>query len=99
MWIPDSRYWIVAIVGGTWILDSHRKRVSGIPDSLTCIPDPKAQDSGFHMYNFPGFQFPHAKISQNPEFLTREEFFEKDLSDANNNAASAKSNFSLFKML
>ena len=36
--------------------------VSGIPDTLRCIPDFKAQDSGFHKQNvkykdkFPGFQ-------------------------------------------
>ena len=36
--------------------------VSEIPDSLSCIPDFKAQDSGFHKQNvkykdkFPGFQ-------------------------------------------
>ena len=30
-------------VSGTWILDSYR---SEIPDSLSCIPDSKAQKSG-----------------------------------------------------
>ena len=36
--------------------------VSGIPDTLRCIPDFKAQNSGFHKQNlkykdkFPGFQ-------------------------------------------
>ena len=29
--------------------------VSGIPDSLRCIPDSKAPDSGFHKQKFPGF--------------------------------------------
>ena len=53
-------------------LDSNRKRVSGISDSLTCISDPKAQDSGFHMYNFPGFQIPHAKIHRIRSFLQGE---------------------------
>ena len=30
--------------------------VSGIPDSLSCIPDAKAQDSRFLKQKFPGFQ-------------------------------------------
>ena len=30
--------------------------VSGIPDSLSCIPDSKAQDSGFHKPRFPGIR-------------------------------------------
>ena len=30
--------------------------VSGIPDSYTCIPDSKAQDSGFHKQKFPRFR-------------------------------------------
>ena len=28
--------------------------VSGIPDSLSCIPDSNAHDSGFHKPRFPG---------------------------------------------
>ena len=32
--------------------------VCGIPDSLSCIPDSKAQDSRFHKQNFPGFGNP-----------------------------------------
>ena len=32
---------------------------SRIPDSLSCIPDSKAQDSGFHKEKFPGFRNPH----------------------------------------
>ena len=31
--------------------------VSGIPDSLSCIPDSKARDSGFHKSKFPGFPY------------------------------------------
>jgi len=27
---------------------SDSNRVSGIPDSLSCVPNSKAQDSGFH---------------------------------------------------
>ena len=30
--------------------------VSGIPDSYSCIPDSKAQDSRFHRQKFPGFR-------------------------------------------
>ena len=42
-WIPDScRYWIPVFVNGTfWILI-----VSGIVDTLRCIPDSTSQDSG-----------------------------------------------------
>ena len=41
-WIPDSRYWIPVFVSGTfWILI-----VSGIADTLRCIPDSTSQDSG-----------------------------------------------------
>ena len=43
-----------------WILDSILSR---IPDSLSCIPDSKAQDSGFHEQNFPGFRIPQAKFT------------------------------------
>ena len=37
---------------------------SGISDSLSCIPDSKAQDSGFHMQIFPWFWIPHANFSR-----------------------------------
>ena len=50
-WIPDYRYWIP--VPGTCILDS-----------LSCIPDSKAQDSGFSSKIFPDFQIPQAEIFQ-----------------------------------
>ena len=40
-WIPRRGFRIPA----TWILESH---LWGIPDSLSCIPDSKAQDSAFH---------------------------------------------------
>ena len=57
-----------------WNLDSgFQPIVSGIPDSLYCIPDSKAQDSKFHVYNFPRFRIPKAKIFRNPESLTRGE--------------------------
>ena len=45
--IPDSSYWILVFVSGTRILDS-----------LSCIPDFKAQDVGFHKQNFPGVRIP-----------------------------------------
>ena len=32
--------------------------VGGIPDSYSCIPDSKAQDSGFHKQTFPRFRNP-----------------------------------------
>ena len=47
LWAPDSGLF----AGTTWI-----------PDSLSCTPDSKAQDSGFHKQNFLGLQ--------NPDFLT-----------------------------
>ena len=37
--------------------------VSGIPDSLSCIPDSKAQDSGYHKQNFIGFWIPQANLN------------------------------------
>ena len=47
-WTPDSRYWIpVFFISGTWI-----------PDSLSCIPDSKAQNSCFHKQKFSGFRNP-----------------------------------------
>ena len=54
-WIPRcgfriSRWWISVFVGGTWIQIAI---VGGIPDSLSCIPDSKAQDMGFHKKIFP----------------------------------------------
>ena len=48
---------------GFWILI-----VGGIPDSLSCILDSKAQDSGFHKQNFPEIRILQAKISQIPDF-------------------------------
>ena len=38
--------------------------VSGIPDSSSCIPDLKAQDSEFHKQKVPGFRIPQAKNSR-----------------------------------
>ena len=34
--------------------------VSGIPDSLSCIPDSKTQDPGFPEQKFPAFWNPHS---------------------------------------
>ena len=47
---------------GIWI-----SIVSGIPNSLSCIPDSKVQDSGFHKQIFLGFRIPKAKLSGIPE--------------------------------
>ena len=49
---PGSRCWIPVILS-VWILI-----VSRIPDSLSCIPDSKSQDSKFHKQNFPRFRRP-----------------------------------------
>ena len=55
-WILDSSYWIPDLF--QWILDSGFQLLVGFPDSYSCIPDLKAQDSGFHKPKFPGF--PHS---------------------------------------
>ena len=46
--------------------------VSGIPDSYTCIPDSKAQDSRFHKQKFPRFWISNAKFPgfRNPDSFT-----------------------------
>ena len=41
--------------------------VTGISDSLTCIPDSKAQESGSHNSNFPDSKFQQPKISRIPD--------------------------------
>ena len=41
--------------------------VKGISDSLTCIPDSKAQESGSHNSNFPDSKFQQPKISRIPD--------------------------------
>ena len=48
--------------------------VSGIPDSYTCIPDSKAQDSGFHKQKFARFRIPNAKFSRIPLHVATEIF-------------------------
>ena len=55
--ITGSRSFSVEL--GFWI-----RIVSGILDSYTCIPNSKAQDSGFHKQKFPRFWIPNAKISR-----------------------------------
>ena len=55
-WIPRSGFRI----SGTLSVE-HGFRISvvrGIPDSLSCNPDGKAQDSGLHKQEFPGFWIP-----------------------------------------
>ena len=65
-----------AVDSGFQLLDSRSYTVElgfripivrGIPDSDSCIPDSKAQDSGFHKQKFPRFRILHAKISRIPE--------------------------------
>ena len=53
--ITDPRYWIPAFVGGSWILNPI---VSGILDSLGCIPDSKALDSRIYEQKLSGFRNP-----------------------------------------
>ena len=68
-WIPDSRYWILDSLSVE--LGFQIPIVSGIPDSLSCFLDSKAQDSGLHKQIFPDFGFPwlHGAIS----YLTQRE--------------------------
>ena len=47
----DSKFQSLSVERGFWI-----PIVSGIPDSLSCIPDSKAQESGLHKQNFPRFR-------------------------------------------
>ena len=46
--IPDTGFQYLSVELGFRI-----PFVSGIPDSFSCIPDSKTQDSGFHKQNFP----------------------------------------------
>ena len=56
----DSDLFLVEL--GFWI-----PILSRIPDSLSCIPESKVQDSGFHKQNFPGFWIPkESYYSQTP---------------------------------
>ena len=51
--IPGTGVQSLSVELGFWI-----PIVSGIPDSVSCIPDSKTRDSGFHKQNFPGFRVP-----------------------------------------
>ena len=59
-WIADSRYQAVNLNFLSVELPIDR----GIPDSLCCIPNPRAQDSGFHKQKIPEFRIPRAKLSR-----------------------------------
>ena len=61
-------YSSLCFVSETWFWISIFSR---IPDSLICIPDSIAQDSGFHKQKFLKFWIPQAKISRIPDSLTR----------------------------
>ena len=50
LWIPDSRYWILVFVSGTWILDSNYWWDSGLLEL-------------YFGFQNPGFRIPQAKIS------------------------------------
>ena len=50
-WIVDSGFQVLSMELGFLIPIVNR-----IPDSLSCVPDSKAQDSRLHKQNFPGFQ-------------------------------------------
>ena len=59
--IPGTEFQFLSVELEFWI-----PIVSGIPDSLSCIPDSKAQDSRFHRQKFPDSEilFPlHGVIS------------------------------------
>ena len=60
--IPGAGFQSFSVELGFWI-----PIVRGIPDSLSCILDSKAQEFGFHKQNFPRFRIPQAKISWIPE--------------------------------
>ena len=56
-----------AVDSGYQLLDFEFQGISGIPNSLSCIPDSKAKDSGSNEQKDLGFRIPHAKISRIPE--------------------------------
>ena len=49
--IPGTGFQSLSVELGFWI-----PIVSGIPESLSCIPDSKTHDSGFHEQKFPRFR-------------------------------------------
>ena len=75
-WILDSRCWFWILC--RWNLDPGSQSLvgfqipitSGIPDSLCCIPDSKAQDSAFHSKNLLDFGFQKQKHSRIPKHCT-----------------------------
>ena len=54
--------------------------VSGIPDSLSCIPESKAQDSGFYWQKFPRLWNPYPLHVANVRSLIRHTDFRKSSS-------------------
>ena len=54
--IPGTGLQLLSVEREFWI-----PIVSGIPDSLSCIPDSKTRDSGFHEQNVPVFGIPRQK--------------------------------------
>ena len=76
--IQDSLAWILdfmlCVEFEFQVLDSLSLKLgiripvfTGISDSLTCIPDSKAQNSGSHDSNFPDSKFQPPKISRIPD--------------------------------
>ena len=59
--IPGTGFQSWSVELGFWI-----PIVSGIPDSLGCIPDSKAQKSGFHKQKFHTFRNPDSLIWGEP---------------------------------
>ena len=62
----DSDLFLVEL--GFWI-----PILSRIPDSLSCIPESRVQDSGFHKQNFPGFWIPNRILLQSNPAKTNDE--------------------------
>ena len=57
--IPGTGFQSLSVELGFWI-----PIASGVADSLSCIPDAKARDSGFHMQIFSGFRILQAQTSR-----------------------------------
>ena len=57
--IPGTGFQSLSVEPGFWI-----PIASGVADSLSCIPDAKARDSGFHMQIFSGFRILQAQTSR-----------------------------------
>ena len=67
----DSRFQLLDSNLCQWKLASG-SQICGIPDSLSCIPDPKTQDSGIHkqIFSYSGFHKQKFLAFQNPDSLT-----------------------------